>query len=70
MHSYSPKLYTERRYTDSHSQGLGGGVLVLPTFASEFGITGTATEVANLQGNVVSILQGGWCVERCSGNKV
>jgi hypothetical protein len=41
-------------------QGLGGGVLVLPTFASEFNITGSATHVANLQGNVVSILQGGW----------
>jgi hypothetical protein len=62
--AHSHSLMKKERWTDSHSQGLGGGVLVLPTFASEFGITGTATEVANLQGNVVSILQGGWCVQR------
>lgn len=40
-----------------YDTGLGGGVLVLPSFARDFGITGTATEVANLQGNVVAILQ-------------
>ncbi len=34
-------------------------VKVLPTFASEFGIEGTAQHVADLQGNVVSIFQGG-----------
>jgi hypothetical protein len=39
--------------------GLGGGVLVLPTFASSFNITGSATHIADLQGHVVSILQGG-----------
>lgn len=39
--------------------GLGGGVLVLPTFATEFGLVGQATHVAQLQGNVVAILQGG-----------
>jgi hypothetical protein len=43
--AHSHSLMKKERWTDSHSQGLGGGVLVLPTFASEFGITGTATEV-------------------------
>ncbi len=42
-----------------YDTGLGGGVLVLPSFARDFSITGTATEVANLQGNVVAILQVG-----------
>ncbi|KAL7418954.1 hypothetical protein Q5752_006638 [Cryptotrichosporon argae] len=43
-----------------YDTGLGGGVLVLPTFADEFGLTGqNATRVADLQGNVVAILQGG-----------
>jgi len=34
-------------------------VIALKTFSESFGITGTPTEVAILQGNVVSILQGG-----------
>ncbi|KAI9635769.1 sugar transporter [Dioszegia hungarica] len=42
-----------------YDAGLGGGVLVLPSFASDFGIEGTAEHVADLQGNVVSIFQGG-----------
>jgi hypothetical protein len=40
-------------------QGLGGGVIALKTYADDFGIHGTKTEIATLQGNVVSILQGG-----------
>ena len=42
-----------------YDTGLGGGVIALKTFSHDFGITGTPTQVANLQGNVVSILQGG-----------
>lgn len=42
-----------------YDTGIGGGVLVLPTFAKDFGITGSKEHVADLQGNVVAILQGG-----------
>lgn len=42
-----------------YDTGIGGGVLVLPTFAADFGITGSKQHVADLQGNVVAILQGG-----------
>lgn len=42
-----------------YDTGIGGGVLVLPTFAADFGITGSKEHVADLQGNVVAILQGG-----------
>lgn len=42
-----------------YDTGIGGGVLVLPTFAADFKITGTPQHVADLQGNVVAILQGG-----------
>jgi MFS family permease len=40
-------------------RGLGGGVIALKTFSRSFGITGTPTEIATIQGHVVSILQGG-----------
>jgi hypothetical protein len=48
-------------------RGVGGAVLVLPSFAGSFGVHGlpgqskaeAAKRVANLQGNVVAILQGG-----------
>lgn len=40
-------------------QGLGGGVIALKTFSESFGIHGTKEEIAVLQGNIVSILQGG-----------
>lgn len=43
--------------------GLGGGVLALPTFQSEFGLIddkGVAVpNLSALQGNIVSVLQGG-----------
>lgn len=39
--------------------GLGGGVIALKTFTDSFGIEGTPTEIANIKGWVVSILQGG-----------
>ena len=42
-----------------YDTGIGGGVLVLPTFAADFGIVGSKQHVADLQGNVVAILQGG-----------
>lgn len=42
-----------------YDAGLGGGVIALKTFSTTFGIVGGPEEVARLQGNVVSILQGG-----------
>ncbi|KAK4684872.1 MFS transporter, SP family, sugar:H+ symporter, partial [Tremellales sp. Uapishka_1] len=42
-----------------YDTGLGGAVIALPSFIEAYGITGGAAHVATLQGNVVSILQGG-----------
>jgi MFS family permease len=42
-----------------YDTGVGGGVIALPSFVRDFGLSGSPTYVANTQGNVVSILQGG-----------
>lgn len=44
-----------------YDTGLGGGVIAIPAFSKSFDITGkkTASEIADLQGNIVAILQGG-----------
>lgn len=44
-------------------QGLGGGLIALPSFAARFGLDEydpDSKELADLKGNIVSILQGGW----------
>jgi MFS family permease len=54
------RAFSSRKHgVELTDRGLGGGVIALKTFSQSFGITGTPTEIANLQGNVVSILQGG-----------
>jgi hypothetical protein len=46
-----------------YDTGVGGGVIALPSFSRDFGLlSDDKTYVANTQGNVVSILQGGWYV--------
>ena len=57
-HSLSPIL-TIGIFLFGYDTGLGGGVIALKTFSNSFGITGSRTHIAKLQGNVVSILQGG-----------
>ncbi|WVN87388.1 uncharacterized protein L203_102567 [Cryptococcus depauperatus CBS 7841] len=42
-----------------YDTGLGGGVIALSSFSNSFHITGSADKKAQLQGNVVAILQGG-----------
>ncbi|KAK8845347.1 hypothetical protein IAR55_006060 [Kwoniella newhampshirensis] len=42
-----------------YDTGLGGGVIALKSFSQSFGLVGNAQRVAQLQGNVVAILQGG-----------
>ncbi|WVQ76466.1 hypothetical protein IAR50_006134 [Cryptococcus sp. DSM 104548] len=42
-----------------YDTGLGGGVIALPSFATSFKIEGSADYKADLQGNIVAILQGG-----------
>ncbi|XAO26425.1 hypothetical protein I312_105262 [Cryptococcus bacillisporus CA1280] len=42
-----------------YDTGLGGGVIAIPAFSKSFNITGTPQEIADLQGNIVAILQGG-----------
>lgn len=49
-------------------QGLGGGLIALPSFAKRFGLDKydpKSKELADLKGNIVSILQGGRLVQ-CS----
>jgi hypothetical protein len=44
-------------------QGLGGGLIALPSFQRRFGLDKydpKSAELADLKGNIVSILQGGW----------
>ncbi|ORY31956.1 sugar transporter [Naematelia encephala] len=42
-----------------YDTGLGGGVINLKSFATDFNITGSKDHIATLQGNIVAILQGG-----------
>ncbi|AFR98131.2 sugar transporter [Cryptococcus neoformans] len=42
-----------------YDTGLGGGVIALSSFSKSFNITGTKDQIADLQGNIVAILQGG-----------
>jgi hypothetical protein len=49
------------RYTTDITQGLGGGLIALPSFAKRFGLDKLeGNALANAKGNIVSILQGGW----------
>jgi hypothetical protein len=42
-------------------QGLGGGLIALPSFTRDFGFIGLDPKaLADKKGNVVSILQAGW----------
>lgn len=53
---------TQGTFTDDR-QGLGGGLIALPSFAKRFGLDQydpKSKELADLKGNIVSILQGGW----------
>jgi len=49
----------ERHAADE--QGLGGGLIALPSFMRDFGFVGLEPKpLADKKGNVVSILQAGW----------
>lgn len=42
-----------------YDTGLGGGVIAQPAFIRDMGITETGKALADIKGNIVSILQGG-----------
>lgn len=47
-----------------YDTGLGGGVIAQPAFIRDMGITATGKPLADIKGNIVSILQGGVSLTR------
>jgi hypothetical protein len=48
--------------------GVIGGISGTPTFNDYFGITGTAAQISDTTGNIVSILQAGACIGALTAN--
>ena len=53
--------FLARSGLSTDKQGLGGGLIALPSFAKDFGFIGLSDKaLADRKGNIVSILQAGW----------
>ena len=61
MFGYDTVSNFARSVLRADEQGLGGGLIALPSFAKDFGFNGLDPKaLADRKGNIVSILQAGW----------